>query len=256
MIPNHLLHQALQRSLQSTVSGQDLRTPMRQQTTDNMLETLRKYDTVIIVDDSSSMIGARWAEAASALSALADLAGQFDADGIDIHFLNDDSVGKNMTKRKAVENLFNQVRPRGVTPIGEKLEDLLRDYLGKLEAAYDSGNPKSVKPVNFVILTDADDPESVIVQAARRLDAKNFPLSQPNDSESILNLPLHLDLHANDDTVDIVGFLAFEMVRSLTLAGLDIKRSLEESFMREEYTSPILGKRKANGIGGGPDKCR
>uniref|UniRef100_A0A0W0FSZ7 VWFA domain-containing protein n=1 Tax=Moniliophthora roreri TaxID=221103 RepID=A0A0W0FSZ7_MONRR len=151
---------------------------MRQQTTDNMLETLRKYDTVIIVDDSSSMIGARWAEAASALSALADLAGQFDADGIDIHFLNDDSVGKNMTKRKAVENLFNQVRPRGVTPIGEKLEDLLRDYLGKLEAAYDSGNPKSVKPVNFVILTDADDPESVIVQAARRLDAKNFPLSQ------------------------------------------------------------------------------
>ncbi|ESK89368.1 von willebrand factor [Moniliophthora roreri MCA 2997] len=154
---------------------------MRQQTIDDMLETLRKYDTVIIVDDSSSMIGARWAEAASALSALADLAGQFDADGIDIHFLNDDRVGKNMTKREAVEDLFNQIRPRGVTPIGERLEDLLRDYLEKLEAAYDSGNLKSIKPVNFVVLTDGaptDDPESVIVQAARRLDAKHFPLSQ------------------------------------------------------------------------------
>jgi len=41
-----------------------------------------------------------------------------------------------------------------------------------------------------------------------------------------LNLPPHLDLRANGDTVDIVGFLAFEMVRSLTLAGLDVKKYL------------------------------
>lgn len=59
-----------------------------------------------------------------------------------------------------------------------------------------------------------------------------------------LNLPPHLDLKTNDDTVDIVGFLAFEMVRSLTLAGLSVKASLEESYLHEEYTSPILGKRK------------
>lgn len=74
-----------------------------------------------------------------------------------------------------------------------------------------------------------------------------------------LNLPAHLDLKPNDDTVDIVGFLAFEMVRSLTLAGLDVKKSLEESYLRDDYTpstsSPLLGKRKVNsmgmGIGGG-----
>ena len=68
-----------------------------------------------------------------------------------------------------------------------------------------------------------------------------------------LNLPAHLDLKANDDTVDIVGFLAFEMVRSLTLAGLDVKRSLEESYLRDDYTpsasSPLLGKRKTAGMG-------
>ena len=34
-----------------------------------------------------------------------------------------------------------------------------------------------------------------------------------------LNLPPWLDLKTQDDTIDIVGFLAFEMVRSLTLAG-------------------------------------
>lgn len=61
---------------------------------------------------------------------------------------------------------------------------------------------KAIKPVNYIIITDgipskppslfktlldliysvfdviADDPESVIVQAARRLDAGNFPLTQ------------------------------------------------------------------------------
>ncbi len=52
------------------------------------------------------------------------------------------------------------------------------------------------------------------------------------------------------DTVDIVGFLAFEMVRSLTLAGLAVKKSLEESYLREEYSSPVLGKRKQTDLVG------
>ena len=43
-----------------------------------------------------------------------------------------------------------------------------------------------------------------------------------------LNLPAHLDLRA-DDTVDILGFLAFEMVRSLCVGGLEVKRAHEES---------------------------
>ncbi|TFK28915.1 TFIID domain-containing protein [Coprinopsis marcescibilis] len=73
-----------------------------------------------------------------------------------------------------------------------------------------------------------------------------------------LNLPPHLDLRANDDTVDIVGFLAFEMVRSLTIAGLAVKKSLEESILRDDYTSPKAGKRKAgiNALGGPAEKRR
>ncbi|KAE9404908.1 TFIID-domain-containing protein [Gymnopus androsaceus JB14] len=71
-----------------------------------------------------------------------------------------------------------------------------------------------------------------------------------------LNLPSHLDLRSNDDTVDIVGFLAFEMVRSLTLAGLSVKKSLEEAYHREDYSSPVLGKRKVNGVSGSVEKRR
>ncbi|KAI9574430.1 TFIID-18kDa-domain-containing protein [Boletus coccyginus] len=81
----------------------------------------------------------------------------------------------------------------------------------------------------------------------------SFTYRKAKRFRDFLNLPAHLDLKANDDTVDIVGFLAFEMVRSLTLAGLDVKKSLEESYLRDDYTpsssSPLLGKRKAAGMG-------
>ncbi|KAJ7068505.1 TFIID-domain-containing protein [Mycena amicta] len=85
----------------------------------------------------------------------------------------------------------------------------------------------------------------------------SFTYRKAKRFREFLNLPTHLDLKAGDDTVDIVGFLAFEMVRSLTLAGLAIKKSLEEdSYLREEYSSPSLGKRKALGVLGGAEKRR
>ncbi|PFH47798.1 hypothetical protein AMATHDRAFT_151244 [Amanita thiersii Skay4041] len=87
----------------------------------------------------------------------------------------------------------------------------------------------------------------------------SFTYRKAKRFREFLNLPPHLDLRASDDTIDIVGFLAFEMVRSLTLAGLAVKKSLEESCLREEYTSPSLGKRKVmgnGGLGGSPEKRR
>jgi len=73
-----------------------------------------------------------------------------------------------------------------------------------------------------------------------------------------LNLPSHLDLKSNDDTTDIVGFLAFEMVRSLTVAALDVKKALEEAYFLEDHmASPLLGKRKLNpGVDSGNKRRR
>ncbi|KAF4575247.1 Transcription initiation protein spt3 [Pleurotus pulmonarius] len=85
----------------------------------------------------------------------------------------------------------------------------------------------------------------------------SFTYRKAKRFREFLNLPPHLDLKAGDDTVDIVGFLAFEMVRSLTLAGLAVKKSLEEASFREEYsTSTLLGKRKAASAGGPAEKRR
>ncbi|KAJ7098617.1 TFIID domain-containing protein [Mycena belliarum] len=84
----------------------------------------------------------------------------------------------------------------------------------------------------------------------------SFTYRKAKRFREFLNLPAHLDLKAGDDTVDIVGFLAFEMVRSLTLAGLTVKKSLEDAPLHEEYASPLMGKRKALAGGGAAEKRR
>ncbi|OCH95927.1 TFIID-18kDa-domain-containing protein [Obba rivulosa] len=83
----------------------------------------------------------------------------------------------------------------------------------------------------------------------------SFTYRKAKRFREFLNLPASLDLKQNDDTVDIVGFLAFEMVRSLTIAGLEVKKSLEDSYLRDDHSSPVLGKRKA-GAGHGGDAKR
>jgi len=161
--------------------------PKRRPSREDPLELLKRYDTVFLVDDSASMEGALWYEAREALAGIVDVAGRYDLDGVDLYFLNSDLKGKNLRTSAEVKRLFDRITPDGITPTGERLEELLLDYLLRLEDAKaakeagDEGPAKRIKPVNFLVITDGeptDDPESVIVQAARRLDIGNFPLSQ------------------------------------------------------------------------------
>jgi len=219
-----------------------LRAPIRQFTAENALETLRKFDTVIIVDDSGSMHGALWREARDALAALAETASKYDADGIDVHFLNDKSKGSNMKDAASVNRLFSHVTPRGITPIGEKLEELLLLYLSDLDSAKDNDAPlsKSIKPVNYIVITDGaptDDPEAVIVATARRLDAGNFPITQVGiqfvqigNSQSATDYLKELDdglsaVHKIRDIVDttpyIGGPLNAEVLTKILLGGIN-----------------------------------
>lgn len=48
---------------------------------DSLYAFLREFDTIFVVDDSSSMLGQRWREAEAAM---APICTQYDQDGIDI----------------------------------------------------------------------------------------------------------------------------------------------------------------------------
>ncbi|KAJ5883371.1 uncharacterized protein N7473_010257 [Penicillium subrubescens] len=164
--------------------------PSTESDSDSRYSFLKDFDTIFLVDDSSSMSGPRWAEAEKAISAIAPICTQNDADGIDIYFLNHrrastastTGVYSNITTAEDVREIFHSVHPRGSTPVGRRLLQILTPYLHRVQAmqaartadGYLSNPALYVKPVNIITITDGeftDDAESVIVQVARVLDS-------------------------------------------------------------------------------------
>lgn len=107
-----------------------------------------------------------------------------DPDGIDVYFLNnkstdlgDKSEGKagtgyrNITSTKKVKSLFNQVKPSGVTPTGQRIRDILTPYVKHVAEQNKRG--MAVKKLNILCITDGvatDNLEEDIVEFARKLD--------------------------------------------------------------------------------------
>ncbi|TFK35698.1 hypothetical protein BDQ12DRAFT_687818 [Crucibulum laeve] len=185
---------------------------------EDILQQLKRFDTVFIVDDSGSMQGDGWKQAEYALAKIAPLAAKYDDDGIEIQFLNSKKVVKNVKSVAEITALFKDVRPSGRTPIGTRLEVLLGDYLERLttwenwktqqtthETVQKTASEKSpsifrkfrgmksildqpikpVKPVNYVFITDGgptDEPrnraENAIVSTAERLNEIDASISQ------------------------------------------------------------------------------
>ncbi|OQD85030.1 hypothetical protein PENANT_c011G02545 [Penicillium antarcticum] len=146
---------------------------------------LSTFDTVFLVDDSSSMKGQNWKSAANAIAAIAPICTSHDPDGIDIYFLNQPAASNahyNITTPSQVHEIFTRVTPRGVTPVGKRLNDILKPYMARVERmqAAQARNGGSdiddrfyVRPVNIIVITDGvftDDAESVIMGVARKLD--------------------------------------------------------------------------------------
>ncbi|KIX07273.1 uncharacterized protein Z518_01926 [Rhinocladiella mackenziei CBS 650.93] len=160
----------------------DLATPI-QVSDDSPYVFLREFDTVFLIDDSGSMAGRSWRETSAAISTIAPICTAYDADGIDIYFLNHRNPHShlggytNVTTTEAVQNLFQSVRPLGGTPTGTRLNQLLKPYLAQVAELAERqahGEEATVKPLNIIVITDgvpSDDVESVIVNAARKLDS-------------------------------------------------------------------------------------
>ncbi|KAJ6078554.1 hypothetical protein N7467_008307 [Penicillium canescens] len=142
---------------------------------------LNTFDTIFLVDDSTSMKGTNWTSAANAIAAIAPICTAHDPDGIDIYFLNQPASSNahhNITTPSQVHEIFQSAQPRGATPIGKRLNDILRPYVARVERMHtaqkhgDNGE-LYVRPVNIIVITDGvftDDAESVIVGVARKLD--------------------------------------------------------------------------------------
>ncbi|KAL4913501.1 hypothetical protein BDW62DRAFT_192339 [Aspergillus aurantiobrunneus] len=156
---------------------------------DTAYSFLSTFDTVFLVDDSTSMRGKRWHEAEDAIAAIAPICTHYDSDGIDIYFLNhrnnpssifgggsgSRSAGgyKNVTDASGVREIFKSVHPSGATPVGTRLHHILTPYLRELAKLTAQGRESEIKPLNIIVITDGvftDDAESVIVGVARQLD--------------------------------------------------------------------------------------
>lgn len=154
---------------------------------------LSAFDTVFLIDDSGSMAGRSWRETQAALRAIAPICASHDADGLDVYFLNarnprperTSPAGAgfpNLRTADAVEGLFTSVHPYGGTPTGTRIQAILGPYVTAFERAVASRNGDSdatgIKPVNLIVITDGvptDDPESVLLGFAKRLDRVNAP---------------------------------------------------------------------------------
>jgi len=153
---------------------------------------LSTFDTIFVIDDSGSMAGRSWREVKEALRAITPICTAHDADGVDVYFLNaknptshyQGGAGgwKNIRSAEQVETLFNQVRPTGGTPTGTRINQIMKPYLRAYEQAIaaNGGDPddSGVKPINMIVITDGiptDDPESVIVSIAKKLDKIEAP---------------------------------------------------------------------------------
>ncbi|CUA77907.1 hypothetical protein RSOLAG22IIIB_06860 [Rhizoctonia solani] len=212
---------------------------------EDALAQLMEYDTQFLIDDSGSMAGTRWNEALDALMGLASYALKHDTDGIEIYFLNDVDNTKQVKNGEQVRQLFYSVKPGGGTPTGRRLEQILTAYITRIEAAKTKSggadlSQSGIKPLNLIVITDgepSDDPESVIVAAARRLDAGQFPLAQVGiqfiqvgDDKSASKALKELDEHLHEDynVRDIVDTRPFtgtkltpEVLIAMLLGGIN-----------------------------------
>jgi hypothetical protein len=120
---------------------------------ENALEMLADYDTVFLIDDSTSMAGERWEQAQKAVMGVVQQAVRYDRNGIDCYFLNSKRVGKGLRVPADVEDLFAGLQPRGATPTGLRMETILRDYMSRLERSVAAGD-EEVHSMNLIVVTD------------------------------------------------------------------------------------------------------
>ncbi|KAK5653066.1 hypothetical protein OQA88_9352 [Cercophora sp. LCS_1] len=157
----------------------------------NEFSLLSLFDTVFLLDDTASMGEtdgedgpSRWDQLVESLRYTVDIVCRYDKDGVDVHFLCNDSKDEtNITEgQRILDLLTREVGPDeegGGTYLSTQLHTILAIYMGRYTAWHKGRNqvprPEKPKMLNLIIITDgeADDKDSVedlIVASAKELD--------------------------------------------------------------------------------------
>jgi hypothetical protein len=166
---------------------------------------LSQFDTVFVVDDTGSMglaanskevfvpgkTKSRWNILTRSLQYIANIAAEYDEDGVDIQFLKTKKLNRsNIKNGQEVLNLLQQVdftKTKGGTYFEEVLAPILGSYVQRYKNYFDKLTRQEeaveVKPLNVIVITDgADDDEEVteelLVGIAKKLDEMTAPRSQ------------------------------------------------------------------------------
>jgi transcription initiation protein SPT3 len=67
----------------------------------------------------------------------------------------------------------------------------------------------------------------------------SFTYRKAKRFREFINFQAHLDIRPNDEIVDILGFLAFEMVRSLCVTALSVRKRMTTSRETTDSSYPI-----------------
>ncbi|KAJ3518968.1 hypothetical protein NMY22_g13421 [Coprinellus aureogranulatus] len=145
--------------------------PLATSIPDDALAMLLDYDTVFLIDDSSTMSErakrgflqrkpgkSPWELARYTAVRFGKEAALRDADGIDIHFINyqPDAKGAKNTRLRTEEeitSLFDHISPGGHTHIGRRLVEITAEYRAQLESCHKMGIDPP-KRRNYIIITD------------------------------------------------------------------------------------------------------
>ncbi|KAG0150750.1 hypothetical protein CROQUDRAFT_37818 [Cronartium quercuum f. sp. fusiforme G11] len=169
---------------QKSTTTQEIQHECNEEKSKNLLVTLKRFDTVFMIDDCASMKeSGLWQETTDVLKTLARKAIEYDSDGIDVCFLNDPKFLKNAKTWEEFEAFFDSIQPLGESsPVETKLENILNEYLDELEGSK-SNQSQLPKPLNVIVIGDGstDDHHTLIcsiVGCVKRLDEAHFSLNQ------------------------------------------------------------------------------
>ncbi|KAJ8068248.1 hypothetical protein OCU04_003815 [Sclerotinia nivalis] len=134
---------------------------------------LALFDIILFVDDSGSMIfqenGTRIDDMKLVLGRAAYAGSLFDADGIEVRFINSDVQGNHIRSEPEVEQLVQRVSFKGLTPLGAQLRNKVVEPLIMSKARANSLQ----KPVLVIVITDGQpDNQDEVFQVVKNSSAE------------------------------------------------------------------------------------